>query len=710
MAFIVKDFADIIDAVREDLKVQESDTTTLERIERCVNMAYMDVVDFKRWPWMSGHTKVVHKAVYQDDDCSVTPDSATVTLNTAPAVGLGSFAGYKFSTSSNPEIYTILTHTAGSTSITLSSNYQGELEDEQAYKIWREEVDLPADCKEVVEVWHNHNNHATMEGLGRQEFRRRQNEAPKYEGRPFYFSQTDYYDPTSGTAETESDRYRRLLIHPSIYTENTTIHIDYNKEITELDADGDEPAMPKEQRNVLVMGALMYAWASIMRNEETAAKWERKFYDKLSRMAGKVEDGFDKPQLVPDGKYMLQKRGRRAGRGVRGSGFGSSGGGSTYTSPTYLSNVTINTARITGNITVDAGITIDGVDISALSAEVDTLQALSSGQIFVGNSSNVTTAVTPTGDVTISNTGVTAIAAGVIEDTDINASAAIALTKLATVTASRALVSTAGGVISPATTTATEIGYVNGVTSAIQTQLDSKVAKVVSTDNAITRFDGIAGAVQNSGVTISDANAVAGAASYATTGGAYMEALVFGNTGGGAQRLTFNNGPTGVSMDFTDAAGYNGWDAFAQFRTSHASVPTLRIKGIASQTANLIETKNNGGTTLNYTSADGVFQADAGFGGKRTATATDYSVLKTDVFVAVTSTASARVMTLPAANTFKAGQVVIIKDESGGAATNNVSVARAGSDTIDGATSVSITANYGVVRLYSNGSDKWFSF
>src|SRR3989304_4082752 len=61
-----------------------------------------------------------------------------------------------------------------------------------------------------------------------------------------------------------------------------------------------------------------------------------------------------------------------------------------------------------------------------------------------------------------------------IVNADVNSAAEIALTKLATTTASRALVSTAGGVIGPATTTAVEIGHVSGVTSAIQTQLDAK--------------------------------------------------------------------------------------------------------------------------------------------------------------------------------------------------------------------------------------------
>ena len=53
-----------------------------------------------------------------------------------------------------------------------------------------------------------------------------------------------------------------------------------------------------------------------------------------------------------------------------------------------------------------------------------------------------------------------------------------------------------------------ELGYIDGVTSSIQTQLDSKVAKVTSTNNAIVRFDGTTGDVQNSSVIIDDNNII----------------------------------------------------------------------------------------------------------------------------------------------------------------------------------------------------------
>lgn len=61
-----------------------------------------------------------------------------------------------------------------------------------------------------------------------------------------------------------------------------------------------------------------------------------------------------------------------------------------------------------------------------------------------------------------------------ITNTHIKAAAAIALNKLAAATASRALVSDGSWFVTAATTTATEIWYVNWVTSAIQTQLNAK--------------------------------------------------------------------------------------------------------------------------------------------------------------------------------------------------------------------------------------------
>lgn len=95
---------------------------------------------------------------------------------------------------------------------------------------------------------------------------------------------------------------------------------------------------------------------------------------------------------------------------------------------------------------------------------------------------------------------------------------------------------------------------------------------------------------------------------------------------------------------------------------------------------------------------------------KRTAVSNaDYSVLSTDAFVAQTGTLSAvRTFTLPAASSINAGQSIIVADESGTAGlTNYITVARAGADTINGATTANIQAPYGMRRLISDGVSKW---
>lgn len=91
------------------------------------------------------------------------------------------------------------------------------------------------------------------------------------------------------------------------------------------------------------------------------------------------------------------------------------------------------TAADTGTVTstmIADGTIVDG-DINASAAIAHSkLASLTSGNILLGNASNVATSTAVTGDVTISNTGVTAIGTGVIVDADVSASAAIAGSKI----------------------------------------------------------------------------------------------------------------------------------------------------------------------------------------------------------------------------------------------------------------------------------------
>ena len=144
-----------------------------------------------------------------------------------------------------------------------------------------------------------------------------------------------------------------------------------------------------------------------------------------------------------------------------------------------------NSADLLLGINGSDQLTFNGLPIGAMTS-------LPHGDIFVGNVSNQPAAVAMSGDTTITDTGVVTISNSAITDAKVSATAAIALSKLAsaanyawyvangsgvltpqTVTANFAVATDSNGLPTASSTTSTELGYVHGVTSAIQSQLNS---------------------------------------------------------------------------------------------------------------------------------------------------------------------------------------------------------------------------------------------
>ena len=123
-------------------------------------------------------------------------------------------------------------------------------------------------------------------------------------------------------------------------------------------------------------------------------------------------------------------------------------GQTTFTDGQLLIGNTTGNTLTKATLTAGTGISItNGSGAITIAANYGSIP-LTNSQIFIGNASNVATATAVTGDITISNTGVTAIAAGVIENADIASNAAIARTKLASGTADHVLINNATGVMS----------------------------------------------------------------------------------------------------------------------------------------------------------------------------------------------------------------------------------------------------------------------
>lgn len=188
-------------------------------------------------------------------------------------------------------------------------------------------------------------------------------------------------------------------------------------------------------------------------------------------------------------------------------------------------------------------------------------------------------------------------------------------------TSNRALASDASGKVAVSAVTDTELGYVSGVTSAIQTQLGNKQATITGAATTITSAD-----LTASRAVVSD-----------------------------------GSGKVAVSATTSTEIGF--------------------VSGLTSA----VQTQLNAKQPLWQTLA---VSSDATLTASR---------------IHLVDTSAVRALTLPAV---AADLVLMVKDASGSAETNNITITPA-SGTIDGAATLVISSAYGSAYLVSNGSS-WF--
>ncbi|OFY07649.1 MAG: hypothetical protein A2W99_15080 [Bacteroidetes bacterium GWF2_33_16] len=136
------------------------------------------------------------------------------------------------------------------------------------------------------------------------------------------------------------------------------------------------------------------------------------------------------------------------------------------TDGTYVQNTLANYIDVATDL-ADADDILDA-QLKVIADSINDLNSLTDSHIYIGDASDVAQEVLISGDVTITNTGEVTIGEGkvnsfkifdgTIVNDDVNAAAAIDAAKIS------------NGVVDN-----TEFDYLNGVTSAIQTQLDAKV-------------------------------------------------------------------------------------------------------------------------------------------------------------------------------------------------------------------------------------------
>jgi hypothetical protein len=325
----------------------------------------------------------------------------------------------------------------------------------------------------------------------------------------------------------------------------------------------------------------------------------------------------------------------------------------TATKLTSSSTITASSGFIgdlTGNVTGNLTGTASAATLAASATALATGRTIA----LTGDVTYTSGSFDGTGNVT----GTASIGSGVIVNDDVNASAAIAFSKMADLTASRALVSDTNGDVSVSAVTSTEIGYLDGVSSGIQTQLDGKASSSYvpttitvadeSTDTTcfplfVTAATGDLGPKTASGLTFnSNTDVLSGTFAGALTGN------VTGNASGSSGSCTGNAATAtaletarnigGVSFDGTGNIDLPGVNSSGNQDTSGtaAIATTVTVADESTDTAcNVLfttaATGNLGpksGTNLTFNSSSGLLTA-TGFAGALTGNASTATALET---------------------------------------------------------------------------------
>lgn len=168
-----------------------------------------------------------------------------------------------------------------------------------------------------------------------------------------------------------------------------------------------------------------------------------------------------------------------------------------------------------------------------------------------------------------------------------------------------------------------------------------------------------------------------------------------------------------INADLSYNSSYKATDLLSTQYTSQGATLTGagNINSVYAVSGNLYFT-NGSGTAVQVTDGSSLVATPATFSTLEfTSINSNLTISPSDTFVFIAvDTGASRTIDLPLAVNVSQGRVYAIKDSTGTANANPITIARQGSDLIDGATSSTFDSNYGSVWYITDGVSNWYRF
>jgi len=240
-------FLELRKRVAEMLGLDQTQTTQDDIIKAWVNDSYQFITGMQTWPWALETDIIQTSLEITTETVSVTNGSTAITFSSAPSVTVAN--DYRIQFEDSDDWYDISSHTAESTSATLSDPFLGATNAVSTYKLRKVYYDLPTD-------------------FGRMRAMKQSRTDVKLEPIDWHFKDKILPDPTDLNEPTFYDiRKQDFSISSSTQpnyqvtffpTPNVEMNIDftYNIRVGDLSTDTDIPIIPPQWHSILIFDTL----------------------------------------------------------------------------------------------------------------------------------------------------------------------------------------------------------------------------------------------------------------------------------------------------------------------------------------------------------------------------------------------------------------------------------------------------------------------
>jgi len=243
--------------------IEMDDTTTRTRVGQFINMAGRDVWYRYAWPERQKTAFTSTTPPYSTGTVVTTQDSATVTGT--GTTWTAAMDGTKFALGYDQPWYTITTRDSA-TQFTLDRNVVEDSASGSTYVQYDDTITFASDCSEVINIMSGDPSRgAVLQPIARVDLDGL-TYLPRSTGTPLQYAMI----------EESSAGYRQARVWP-IPDDEIGIQYHYLTTYTDLSADGDTPVLDESRVDLIVLGALR--WAYLMAFESAKAQMVRDRYE-----------------------------------------------------------------------------------------------------------------------------------------------------------------------------------------------------------------------------------------------------------------------------------------------------------------------------------------------------------------------------------------------------------------------------------------------